>query len=650
MCGIYGQLWFDPAAFTPEVEVLERCRLMGHRGPDGEGAWSRGRIALGHRRLSIIDLNSGQQPMPYADGRYWITFNGEIYNYRELRGRLQGLGYAFQTTSDTEVILAAYAHWGETCSQYLNGIFAFAIWDQEREVLFLARDHLGIKPLLYHHDEEAFTFCSELKPLMAEPRITAGGFSRQGITDYLALGYTLSPNTIMEGIHRLPAAHYLIVKDRDIRIHPYWQLADFVNQPPIQEDAHLVEQFRAELDTAVHRQMVADVRVGAFLSGGVDSSSVTALMCDHADEPPFSFSIGFSEKSYNELDYAQRVADRLGTRHITGIIRGDDLPDELPNIVWLYDEPLGDTSVISMYFLSRIAAQQVKVVLSGDGADENLAGYDTYIADWLHGFYHRIPRPLQNGLIKPLVAALPSSPGKVNWQYQLEQFTRYGHETPQTAHYRWRELFTDGERADLLGGDSAPYIQHTLDCFVQHYEPVKRAHPLNQALYVDMHTWMLDDILPKVDRASMAASLESRVPFLDVWLVEYMMRLPVSMKMRGTARKVILKQAMRDKLPAEVLTRRKRGFNAPTSVWMSGVLRDLIDDLLHTPSTLIDTQSPTLHGIWKDYLNGKANHGYKLWSLVSLLLWEQHVWKKLTAAPITIQYRDTILDGSPRAI
>ena len=623
MCGIVGYVTARPHADSSWLRVA--CDTMRHRGPDAEGFWRDEYCALGHRRLSIIDLSTGAQPMSFADDRYRIVFNGEIYNYRELRRELGGFGHAFRTDSDTEVILAAHAQWGRDAAAHLRGIFAYAIWDGFERSLTLTRDHFGVKPLLYCNRPDRVVFGSELKVIL-----TAGvprDIDPTAVSDYLALGYVLGGKTILRGIERLePGTSLIWQSGRSVR-HRYFDLAPAVHGSTTAAEKDTndhVSEYVDQLDEAVTAQMVSDVPVGAFLSGGLDSSSVVYFMGRRTAHQLQTFSMGFQEPTFSELPFAAQTASELGTDHHAEVISGG-LAEDLPSLVRAFDEPLGDTSIVPTYFVSRVARRFVKVVLSGDGADETLAGYDTYAADALHRWYSRMPRGARNGIVRPLARFIPDSRRKVSLNYKLKQFIAQADENWRRAHYGWRLLFPDDARVALLGGAAPGHDPFTE--YESYFDQVKRATELNQALYVDIRTWLANDILVKVDRASMSVGLEARVPFLDPSLVEYSLRLPSSLKMRGLRRKVVLRRAMRGRLPDRVLRRRKSGFNAPVSDWMRGALRPIIEDLMASPSSIVDVRHPDVQRTWRDHLAGRADHGFRLWALIVLLLWEREVFK-----------------------
>jgi len=599
---------------------------MAHRGPDGHDVYVDSHAALAHRRLSIIDISGGAQPMSYQNGRYWITFNGEIYNYRALRSELDQLGCSFETRSDTEVILAAYAAWGVDAIRRLDGIFAFGIWDASTQTLIVARDHLGIKPMLYHYDQQGIRFASEIKALLAHPAVKRE-INNEALHDYLTLGYVLNPKTIIRDIHKLPPAHYLIAREGQVSVHSYWNLAEFAERsdPQALSDQDYCEQFDALLRSTVADQMVSDVPLGAFLSGGLDSSAISYYAAGQATDRFKTFSIGFEEAGFSEASYARQVADHLHSDHHEQVVTPLTL-DELSKLVWFYDEPLGDTSVIPTYFVSKLARQQVTVSLSGDGGDELLAGYDTYLADRFQSAYARVPGWFHRGVVVPAARLIPSQYGKLSLDYKIKQFVANAHGSSETAHFGWRTMF-DEESARSLIGDSRLNGYQPGDSYLRYYDDVPHASPLRRAQYVDIKTWLADDILQKVDRASMASSLEARVPFLSPRVVEFAMSVPDRLKLRGLTRKYMLKQIMKKPLPASIINRKKAGFSAPISLWMRGPLKADLDHLFKTgDSQLVDLRSPAFTRLWKQHTSGQQDHGYKLWTLLSLALWEQQVY------------------------
>ena len=625
MCGIAGLVYADAnrkISAEAEATLGRACDVMSHRGPDGEGRLAGPGFAFGHRRLSIIDLATGHQPMQYRDGRFTITFNGEIYNYRELREELKSRGHIFSTSSDTEVILAAYAEWGESAPARLRGIFAFAIWDAVERRAFVTRDHLGVKPLLYlERPGESIAFGSDLKSLLV-----LGGpglaIDREGLTDYLAAGYPQGERTLVRQIRRLKPAQSLVYERGRTRLVSYWDLAAAYRADKLpgnlEEHAH---SFALKLESSVRAQMVSDVPVGAFLSGGLDSSSIVAKMRRLQPGDLHTFSMGFAERTFSELEHAEVVAQKLGTKHFQEV--ASPSPVDWADLAWRIGEPLGDTSIIPTFLVSQLARRHVKVVLSGDGADECLAGYDTYVADMLYRGYRFVPNLLHQNLLMPLSRLLPHTGHKVGLDYKIRQFLRFAKGPFPRAHFGWRELFDDAERVEL-GGDAAHRPWSDVE---EKMARVSDLPPLDQALYADTSTWLANDILTKVDRATMAVGLEARVPFLDPDLVEFCARLPIEDKMKGFSRKRVLRTAMSSQIPGSILSRPKSGFNAPVSRWLRGSLGNVLEDLLSS-TQLVDRTSPRLRGLLRQHHEGREDHGFKLWSLTALLLWEREVWAK----------------------
>jgi asparagine synthase (glutamine-hydrolysing) len=624
MCGIAGEVRFDGSAGDPAWSH-RAAELMRHRGPDGQGVFDEPGITLVHRRLSIIDIEGGTQPMAYADGRYWITYNGEIYNYRELRAELEARGHAFRTRSDTEVILAAYAAWGVDALPKLRGIFAFGLWDRVERALLLARDHLGVKPLLFHADATGVRFASEFKALLAHPAV-ARRVDPQSLRQYLALGYVMAPRTIVAGVAKLPAGRYLRIRAGRVHEAAYWDLAavacDVADAGPSDEEH--TQAFDALLDRTIAEQMVSDVPLGSFLSGGLDSSAIAFYANRHAAGGLQTFSMGFEEASFSELAFAEQTATHLRTVHRQEIVHPKTL-DQLGDLVWFYDEPLGDTSIVPTYDLAHFARRHVTVVLSGDGSDEILAGYDTYVADRFQRLYARLPGWLHRGLVQPLVERLPSSYRKVALDFKIRQFVAHAHTSLERAHFGWRRMLDEHESDALIGTPARPEDDPFLP-YAEHFAAVAGAPTLNQLLYVDLKTWLVDDILSKVDRATMASSLEARVPFLAPPVVEAALRLPMHLKLRGLERKVVLRRLMRNRLPAAIVRRKKRGFNAPVSQWLRGPLRHDVSELFRARAgSVVDFGNPVLQQLWAEHCSGAVDHGHKLWTVLSLALWERRV-------------------------
>jgi asparagine synthase (glutamine-hydrolysing) len=624
MCGIAGSLsWGAPPAADA---VALMTRRLASRGPDAEGLITRGPIALGHRRLAVIDPTpEGLQPMADATGRIWIVFNGEIYNYRDLRARLMSEGASFLTATDTEVILEAYKRWGEDCLQRLNGMFAFALWDEPRQRLLLARDRLGEKPLYYWpHPETGVVFASGLKALRLYPGVDRG-INAAALGQFLSLNYVLTNESMLSGVHKLPAAHFLVVeRGRPLVATRYWDLArHFREKRSFRNEGEAAEELDALLLDSVRLRLVSDVPLGAFLSGGIDSSIIAAGMrrlC--ASGRIRTFTMGFGEASYDEMPGARATATHLGTEH-TERLADQDIARSVPAVVRAVDEPFADTSIVPTYHLSGFARQHVTVCLSGDGSDEIFAGYATYAADRLRHLTSWLPGPMTRGLLQLFDRLLPVSFDKVSFDYRLRQFLR-GHGLPaDRAHVSWRLINDDGAKRRLLhpDWDRPALVADPFDSFRAHFDEVADCHYLDQAMYVDAKTWLVDDILVKVDQASMAHGLEVRPPFLDHRLVEFAAALPVEWKFQHWRQKHLLKASQRRHLPAAILDRRKQGFNAPVSHWLNGTLEEIGRSATRSPAMEAWFDLRAIDALWAAHRARKRDHGLPLFGLTCLGLW-----------------------------
>ncbi|HZG07646.1 MAG TPA: XrtA/PEP-CTERM system amidotransferase [Allosphingosinicella sp.] len=584
MCGIAGL--FHPQ--VPKPVEAARIRVMAdslaHRGPDGSGVWTAPGVGLGHRRLSIIDLEGGVQPMLSADRRLALTYNGEIYNFREVRAELAGKGHIFSTESDTEVILAAWRQWGPECLSRFNGMFAFALYDADADALFLARDRLGVKPLfLANLSDGALIFASELKGLLAHPMLRRE-VSAHAVEDYLTLGYVPDDAAIVEGVTKLAAGHYLLIRrGRPVPRPVRWWDVDFSN-PSRASAASLEEEMVERLRAAVTSRMVADVPLGAFLSGGVDSSAVVALMAEASRSAVETCSIGFTEADHDESRWAAQVAERFATSHRSRIVGADDygLIDTLADA---FDEPFADASALSTYRVSELAREKVKVALSGDGADEAFAGYRRYrlfsAEEKVRGF---IPQGAR-GLFATLGNVYP----KLDWAPQMFRAKTTLQALGQTGEEAYANAV--GVTPPLVRSRLyAPSLRNALSGYrgEQRYIDTMRAAPaadaLGRAQYADMKIWLPGDILTKVDRTSMAVSLEAREPLLDHRLVEFAARLPSRMRLRGGTGKYLMKKALGRYLPPEILHRRKQGFVTPIAAWLRGPLAGEAEALARSPA------------------------------------------------------------------
>jgi asparagine synthase (glutamine-hydrolysing) len=619
MCGIAGL--FDIAGHSDFDRNLLYAmnQTQFHRGPDEGGEFLEPGVALAHRRLSIIDLSSGQQPMHSADGGICVVFNGEIYNFRELAQELKQCGYQFRTRCDTEVILYAWQEWGEACVQHFRGMFAFALYDKRRQCIFLARDRLGIKPLFFSLlGERTLVFGSELKVLKAHPELSRT-LEPQAVEDYFALGYIPEPKTIYRHVYKLRPGHTLLI-ERGKPVPPQHEYWDVPFSPVVigsQED--VCAELFARLREAVEIRLVAEVPLGAFLSGGVDSSAVVAAMAQLQDAPVNTCAIGFDVPQFNETDFARQVAQRYRTNHLERVVASDDF-DLLDTLAALYDEPYADSSAIPTYRVCQLARERVTVALSGDGGDENFAGYRRY--RW-HMNEERLRAVLPLGLRKPVFGALGRIYPKLDWAPRVfrakttfESLARnsveaYLHSVSITSEDQRKVMFSDALHRQLQG-------YRATDTFEYHARRSPTDDPLSLIQYLDMKTYLAGDILTKVDRASMAHALEVRVPLLDHKFVEWVSGLPVSYKLRGREGKYILKKALEPYLPRDVLYRPKMGFGVPLGKWFRGPLRERVRESL-LEGGLARTglfNQDYLEKLVSEHQSGLREHSAPLWSLL----------------------------------
>lgn len=600
--------------------MLDRmCRRIRHRGPDDQGTMVRGSVALGMRRLSIIDLAGGHQPISGCDPSVSVVFNGEIYNYRELQKELEQLGHRFHTHSDTESIVHLYEEYGASCVDRLRGMFGFAIWDERKQELFLARDRAGKKPLYYTLTPRGtLVFGSELKSLLEHSEVERE-LDVEALDAYLTFGYVPDPLSIFRGIRKLPPGHRLIYKDGNISIEQYWDFP-FEREALRRSESDYLEELYALLDEAVRVRLVADVPLGAFLSGGVDSSAVVGFMSRHTAQPVKTFSIGFHEDSYSELKYARMAARHFGTDHHEFIVTPDicNIVDEL---AWHFDEPFADSSAIPTYMVSKLAREHVKVVLSGDGGDELFAGYTRYAVDQRRSRFAHLPSLLRRGVMRPLSHSLPHGAWGRNFLYNvaLDPVDRYVDSISVFSELNKPSLYTEDFRRQLHGRERAVTRYRRLAA------SVKTKEPLDAMLYLDSKTYLPGDILTKVDRMSMAVSLEARVPLLDHHLIDFVARMPASMKMRGLETKHIFKRAVRELVPSEILDRPKQGFGVPIQEWINDQLRDRIRETLREQRTRERgfIEERYVRRLLDEHERNRRDHSAQLWALFMLEQWHR---------------------------
>jgi asparagine synthase (glutamine-hydrolysing) len=622
MCGIAGFVSREEHGDARAARVLLE-RMLGvitHRGPDDEGALIKGMAAIGMRRLSIIDLAGGHQPLSGCDPALSVVFNGEIYNFLELRPLLEARGHRFHTHSDTEAIVHAYEEFGPACVEHMRGMFAFALWDSRARRLFIARDRAGEKPL-YHTltPEGTFVFGSELKCLL-EHREVRRDVDPEALDAYLTFGYVPDPLSVFRGVEKLPPGHTLTLEGGRVTVKEYW---DFAYEP--MTDARpaedYLEELRALLDESVRMRLIADVPLGAFLSGGVDSSAVVGLMARASNRPVKTFSIGFNEDSYNELRYARVAAREFATEHHEFVVT-PEICSVVDELVWHFDEPFADSSAIPTYVVSKLAREHVKVVLSGDGGDELFAGYTRYLTDRRRSGFARLPRFVREGLMQRAGRALPHGAWGRNFIHNVafDALDRYVEDISLFTRLNKRSLYAGGFRAGLSDWrDAAPAR------FREHAARARTGEQLDALLYLDSKTYLPGDILTKVDRMSMAASLEARVPLLDHKLIEFVTRIPAALKLNGTETKHIFKLALGGLVPDAILERPKQGFGVPIERWINERLRERVRGTLEEARTrqrgLFEQAYVNL--LLDEHERRRRDHSHELWSLFMLELWHR---------------------------
>jgi asparagine synthase (glutamine-hydrolysing) len=648
VCGIAGIVG-ERSDVIQAADVHRMCQTIVHRGPDDEGIYAQGPVGLGMRRLSIIDLAGGKQPIHNEDRSVWVVFNGEIYNFPELRRELEGRGHQFYTHSDTEVIVHLYEEMGADCVKKLRGMFAIALYDERQGTLLLARDRLGKKPLHYALHEGRLFFGSEIKTILAvQPDLAE--IDHEGLLQYFYFGYIPDPCTAFRGIRKLPAGHLMEFRNGEIKIRQYWNLPEYGTHPAISEQECL-EELEKRLQEAVRIRLISDVPLGALLSGGVDSSIIVALMARESTKPVQTFSIGFREEKFNEAEYARQVAERFGTDHHE-LVLDPDLEDTLTYLSGMLEEPFGDSSMLPTYYVCRMAREQVTVALSGDGGDELFAGYDRYLTAMGRPKFDPLPRwlgPLYRERIHGLIPA--GTYGKnLAWNASLNDRDRYLDALSfLPALHRERGLFTQ----EFL--QNAETLPDPLSQWQRLYDEASAKDHLSRLLYLDTKTYLNGDILAKVDRMSMATSLEVRVPMLDHEFVEWVTSLPVEWKFRAGARKHILKKlAERVGVPSEVVHRRKQGFQLPLVEWMRGQDKEKYWNILLEPRTLQRGyfKPAAVQSLIEEHVRGRRNRSGMLWRMLVLELWHRNFvesrsrWNEPRRAP-EIRNSEVHMPGSP---
>ncbi len=640
MCGIAGWVNIDKRlSQNSEMVLHSMCERIVHRGPDSEGLWLDDQVALGMRRLSIIDLHTGEQPVYSEDRSIVVVMNGELYNYREVRADLEKLGHKFETRTDTEILPHLYEEHGDALVDHLNGMFAFALWDKNRQRLLIARDRFGEKPLYYGVFDGNMIFASEPKALLAHPSVKAE-LNLDALRHYISFDYVPAPMSIYKGISKLPAAHLLTVENGEVKTRRYWNLSwqkpdregglasrNGGALPHGQASAPLAEsaqELRDLLSDAVRMRLVSDVPLGILLSGGIDSSTVAAFATQHATEKVKTFSIGFEEDSFDESKYAREVAKHLNTEHYEEILSAETAGDLVTGIGEWLDEPLSDGSLIPTFLLSRFVRKHVTVALGGDGGDELFAGYPMYYAHKVAAMYSTVPEFLRAGIIEPLVKTLPVSTKNMAFDYKAKRFVAASKFDPVARHHAWFGSFSVDQHEklltrDVLGATSADIYGGARDLL----QTTDAVNEVEQMQFLDLNFYMAEDILTKVDRASMAVSLETRAPFLDPRVAQFAASLPIEYKLRGSKGKYILKEAVKDLVPKSVLRRPKKGFGIPIAEWLKGRLNPLLHASL--ASERLKKQGLFDPGyvekLITEHETGKASHHKELWTLLVFQLW-----------------------------
>ncbi|HXH06222.1 MAG TPA: asparagine synthase (glutamine-hydrolyzing) [Vicinamibacterales bacterium] len=624
VCAIAGKVIRTGASADAEAAVRAMCRAMAHRGPDGEGVIRRGPAVLGHRRLAIIDLSpAAAQPMGLPDGSLWVVFNGEIYNFRELRRELETRGHAFRSRSDTEVILHAYREYGEDCVSRLRGMFAFAVWDEHRHRLFAARDRLGKKPFFYRIDEQGFTFASEAQGLAADPLGPPLEPDLSALDLYLTYGYVPHPWSAFRGVRKLSPAHVLVydASGGGLREERYWRARREPKLRLPERDAE--EEALRRLREAVRLRLASDVPLGAFLSGGVDSSLVVALMAEQG--PVRTFSIGFHEAEYDERRYARAVAERYATRHTEFVVE-PDAAEVLPRLVRHYGEPFADSSAVPSYYLARMTREHVTVALNGDGGDEAFGGYERYAGAGLAERLDVLPAPVLTAAAW-LVRRLDRRPKKSGVLHRAARFLEAMRQDPIARYAMWVGYFDDGEKAALYSDDLARATEGvpSLGWLRQTYAGTDATDFIDRTMAADLETYLPGDLLVKMDIATMANSLEARSPLLDHELVEFAARLPVDYKVRGLRTKRLLKRIARRFVPREVVDRPKMGFGVPIDRWLRCQLRDLVEDCLFGRRAVARGyfRPAFVRRLVDEHASGRRRHHHLIWALLMLELWHR---------------------------
>ena len=623
MCGIVGWINLENKSSPNSEAVLHSmCERMKHRGPDSEGLWTDETVALGMRRLSVIDLHTGEQPVYSEDKSVVVMMNGELYNYREVRADLEKRGHKFVTSSDTEILPHLYEEYGEAMLDEINGMFAFALWDKRKQKLLIARDKFGEKPLYYGVFDGKLIFASEPKVLLANSAVKAE-INLDSLRQYLSFDYVPAPNSIYKGISKLPAAHFLTVEKGEIKTRRYWNLTWEKSSTNLSL-SDSAKELRELLADAVRMRLVADVPLGILLSGGVDSSTVAAFATQFSSEKVKTFSIGFEEDSFDESKFARQVANHLQTEHYEEKLSVEKAADLISEIGTWLDEPMSDGSLIPTLLLSKFVRKHVTVALGGDGGDEIFAGYPMYFAHKVANFYNGIPGVLRNNLIEPIVNNLPVSSKNLSFDYKAKRFVRASKFDLVTRHHSWFGSFSIDEQTQLLSKDVLETSSNDIYKGAKDLLKICDAeNDIEQMQFLDLNYYMAEDILTKVDRASMAVSLEVRAPFLDPRVAQFAASIPLEYKLKGNKGKYILKKAVENLLPKNILQRPKKGFGIPIAEWLKGRLNPLMHELLDAKRLKNQGlfNEKFVQKLIKEHETNAASHHKQLWTLLVFQLW-----------------------------
>jgi asparagine synthase (glutamine-hydrolysing) len=643
MCGIAGELRLRTGEHADVERVRAMCDVMVHRGPDDFGGLAHAEVALGMRRLSIVDVAGGKQPLGSEDGSVQVVCNGEIYNSPALRSGLLARGHRFHSFSDVEVIAHLYEEEGPDCVARLEGMFAFALWDARRHRLVLARDRFGIKPLYVARDADHLLFGSEAKCLLA------GGLEaeidHQALHDYLTLGYVPEPSSIFAGAFQLPAAHVLVAEphpDGDhVRIDRYWRMPERDPADDVRSEAEWQADLVRTLRGAVESHLMADVPLGVFLSGGLDSGSIVAFMHELGVSPIRTFTIGFAEQGFSEVELARQVAARYGTEHHELVVR-PDASTLLPTLVRQFDEPFADSTAVPVWHVSRLAREHVKVVLCGEGGDETLAGYETYRARRFAAAYARLPRIVGAGLVPQIVARLPVSHGRISFDYKAKKFVAGAYLPAAAGHLWWMTMLGEDVKASLYANGDGASRAPTVRLYERLWADAG-GDDLDRLQYIDTNLYLPADLLVKTDRMTMAHSLEARVPFLDRAVVELARRMPSRFRLRGRQTKYLLRRAMAGRLPDAIVRQPKRGFNLPLAGWLAGELHDYVQDEL-APARLRRQgifDPDAVARLVRAHVRREADHSRAVWALLFFVVWYDEVLRGARPAPSSAVPRPT---------